>query len=275
MRKFVSVRQEVSALFEQYNIDLFDVDVLISEVLNVPLSKLFLLEKINENSYKRIMNYAQKRCGGVPITKLFKRAYFYGLEFYVNNNVLSPRQETELLVENALKIIKTGDKVLDLCTGSGAIAISLAKNCDAQIMASDISPKALYVAKRNAKKLSADIKFIKSNMFDKIDEQFDIIVSNPPYIASDDVNNLEREVKDYDPTIALDGGKDGLDFYKIIVSESPKRLKENGTLILEIGFNQYKDVEKLLKSNNFDTILMKDYSGNDRIVIAKLRKKEK
>lgn len=275
MKNLLDIRQEVNALFEKNNIDLFDTNVLISEVLNIPLSKLFLVESVDDKSYKKIINYAKKRCGGKPITKLFKRAYFYGLEFYVNSDVLSPRQETELLVEKALQEINSDSKVLDLCTGSGAIAISLAKNCDAKITASDISKKALKVAKKNAKNLGANVKFIQSNMFEKLKGKFDVIVSNPPYIASQDVNNLEREVKDYDPVLALEGGKDGLEFYRIITRESPRYLSKNGVLVLEIGFNQYKDIEKLLKLNNFDTILVKDYSGNDRIVIAKLNIKEK
>lgn len=274
MKNLVVVRQEVNSLFEKNGIDLFDTNVLISEVLNVPLSKLFLVENIDDKSYKKIINYAKKRCGGEPITKLFKKAYFYGLEFYVNTDVLSPRQETELLVEKALQEVNNDSKVLDLCTGSGAIAVSLAKNCDAEITASDISKKALKVAKKNAKNLGANIKFIQSNMFDNIKGKFDVIVSNPPYIASQDVNNLEREVKDYDPVLSLDGGVDGLEFYKIIARESPRFLSKNGVLMLEIGFKQYKDVEQLLKLNNFDTILVKDYSGNDRIVIAKQNKKE-
>ena len=274
MKKLLDVRQEVNALFEQNGVDLFDTNVLISEVLNVSLSKLFLVKSIDEKSYKKIINYAQKRCSGEPITKIFKKAYFYGLEFCVNNDVLSPRQETELLVENALKLIKDGSIVLDLCTGSGAIAISLAKKCNADIIASDISNKALKIATKNAQNNRVNVKFVQSNMFEKIKGKFDVIVSNPPYIATKDVNNLDREVKNYDPILALDGGVDGLDFYKIIVKESPKFLNKNGVLLLEIGFNQYRDVEKLLKLNNFDTILVKDYSNNDRVVIAKLNEKE-
>ena len=198
---------------------------------------------------------------------------FYGFDFYVDENVLIPQPDTEVLVLQTINIIKQYEnrniKVLDLCTGSGAIAISTAKafeNQAVQVYASDISDKALEVAKKNSKKNDVHINFINSNMFENIDEKFDIIVSNPPYIETETIKKLSKDVQQ-EPNIALDGGFDGLEFYKIIASEYEKYLNDNGTLLLEIGYNQKQSVTELFRNRNVECI--KDLAQNDRVIIVK------
>ncbi len=270
MIDFKNFRLSLKQKFKQNGLDSKEVDLIICEVLKVDFSRLILLEKISLHSYLKISGIVRQRLKNKPLTKIFHKAYFYGLDFYVNNDVLSPRQETEILVENALKFIKNDNlKVLDLCTGSGAIAISIAKNSNAKVFASDISPKALKVAKLNAKLNSADVKFIKSDLLDNIDEKFDIIISNPPYIETETIASLDKEVKCYDPILALDGGADGLRFYKKIIEKIDNYLLENGKILFEIGYNQQESVNLLLKQKGFDTICIKDYSGLPRVVIGK------
>lgn len=269
MKKIAFVKKYLCQQFKKADIDEFEVNVLLSEVLKVPFSKLVLLDEITNFQFFLVKHYAKKRVKGMPITKIFKRAYFYGLEFDITNDVLSPRQETELLVSEALKRIKTGDNVLDLCTGSGCIAVAIAKNSNANVWASDVSKKALKIAKKNAKKHNANVEFVQSNLFENINKKFDIIVSNPPYIETKTIDTLSVEVKKYDPILALDGGEDGLDFYKKIIESLPNYLNENGTILFEIGFNQAESVKKLLKQNSFEAICLKDYENKDRIIVGK------
>lgn len=199
-----------------------------------------------------------------------------GLKFYVDENVLIPQPDTEILVENTIQIVNELQKenkneinILDLCTGSGAIAISLCKNLQyVKIFASDISEKALDIAKKNANLNNAKICLIKSDLFDNINEKFDIIVSNPPYIETAEIEKLSDEVKN-EPNIALDGGIDGLDFYKKITKKAKKFLSENGLLIVEIGYNQRKSVEKMFIDNEFKNIqILKDLNKIDRVIIG-------
>ena len=200
-----------------------------------------------------------------------------GLHFYVDENVLIPQPDSENLVEEVIKIseiLKMGKeqlKVLDMCTGSGAIAVSLSKYIDkALIYASDISINALDVAKKNAKSNSLDITFIHSDLFNDIEisNQFDIIVSNPPYIETEVIKSLSKEVQE-EPIIALDGGKDGLDFYREIIKCAKEYLIKDGYLVLEIGYDQKDSVIKLLQDNDYKNIYSKkDLSGNDRVVVG-------
>lgn len=196
-----------------------------------------------------------------------------GLDFYVDKNVLIPQPDTEILVENVIqiakKIKKENIKILDLCTGSGAIGVSLGKNLqNAKIFASDISIPALEIAKRNSKSNNVQIEFIKSDLFASINDRFDIIVSNPPYIETSVIDGLSKEVKN-EPYIALDGGKDGLDFYRKIINEAQNYLTENGYLALEIGYNQREAVEKMLITKNFKNVYSKkDLSSLDRVVVG-------
>ena len=256
--------------FSQHNIEIVDVDFIISEILGVSRTELVLIDEINEEQEKEIMEKAKLRLNNVPVEKIFHKAYFYGYKFMVDENVLSPRPESELLVENALKYIKENDykSVLDVCTGSGCLAISVKKNAEVEVTATDISIKALSIAKQNAKSLDANINFIRSDMFEKIEGKFDLIISNPPYIDSEEVQTLEKEVKDNDPIIALDGGEFGLKFYNIIHENLRKHLNENGMLIMEIGEDQRELITTLFNDFNLVECVV-DYAGNDRVLIFK------
>ena len=215
----------------------------------------------------------------MPLQYITNNQEFMGLNFFVNENVLIPQPDTEIIVEETLKkckelLLQNGKiKILDLCTGSGAIAVSLSNflGDKAEVFASDISTKALDVAKNNNEKNNTNVRFIESNLFENIQEQkFNIIVSNPPYIRSNVINNLPKQVQN-EPHLALDGGEDGLKFYKKIIEQACGYI-ENGYLILEIGYDQKEDVENLLKENkNYSEIkTIQDLSGNDRCVVAKV-----
>ena len=249
-----------------------DLDYIFAEVLNKSRAEIRFVKTINIADYKKIQKIVEERASGKPLTKILGHTNFYGLEFIVTKDVLSPRMDTERLVEIVLNDIKPKQKVLDIGTGSGAIAITIAKNSQAKVTAVDISEDALKVAKENAKNNNVHINFVKSNLFDSFSRfaRFDIIVSNPPYIPSKVIDNLEDEVKKFDPLIALDGGADGLDFYKKIIDEAPKRLTRNGKIYFEVGINQSLDVKKLLQKNFKDIRIVKDYNKIDRVVCATL-----
>ena len=204
---------------------------------------------------------------GKPLNKIFGYEYFYGEKFFIDENVLAPRGDTECVVERALENIKMGDSVLDLCTGSGCIGITLAKNADISLTMSDYSDKALRVASKNLEYHKINAKLIKSNMFDALDEKYDLIVSNPPYIETDVVRTLDVGVWEFDPLMALDGGEDGLDFYRMIRKEFENYLKPNGVLVLEIGYNQAKPICELF--SGFKVEIYKDYGGHDRVAVIK------
>lgn len=215
---------------------------------------------------------------GMPIQYIINKQEFMKLEFYVDENVLIPQPDTEILVEEVIEIIngnKKEVKVLDICTGSGCIGTSIAKYTqNTNITMSDISTKALNIAEKNCKKNIEDtskVEFVKSDMFKDIKGKYDIIVSNPPYIESEEIEKLEKQVQN-EPRLSLDGGKDGLEFYKILASEAHKYLKENGYLCMEIGYNQKGQVIQLLKENkNYKEIYSKkDFGQNDRIIVAKV-----
>ena len=212
---------------------------------------------------------------GMPIQYITNKQEFMKLDFYVDENVLIPQPDTEILVEKAIEEAKKIENVeiLDMCTGSGCIGISIAKNIEnAKVTLVDISKYAIEIAKKNAlrNKVESQLTFIQSNMFEKVEKNFDIIVSNPPYIKTDVIPKLDKQVQN-DPHIALDGGKDGLKFYKIIIEEAQKYLKENGKLILEIGYDQKEELENLIKqSGQYKKIeVIKDLSQNDRVIIVK------
>ena len=214
----------------------------------------------------------EKILNGTPIQYIINNQNFMGIEFYVDENVLIPQPDTEVLVEEVIRISNNENKkkILDLCTGSGAIAISLKNTIEnIDVVASDISKNALDVAKRNAKKCNVNIEFIQSNLFEKIEDKFDIITSNPPYIKTEVIKTLDKEVQN-EPVIALDGGKDGLEFYRKIIKQAKKYLYDNGCLALEIGFDQKEEVVKIFQNEGYKQIYSKkDFGNNDRIVIGK------
>ena len=197
------------------------------------------------------------------------------MDFYVDENVLIPRPDTEILVEEVIKIASRMNKpkILDLCTGSGAIAISIAKNVpDAEVYGIDISSKAIEVAKKNGKQLGVKVKFIKSNLFDKLEKnKFDIIVSNPPYIKKDIMKSLSEEVRK-EPELALDGGIDGLDFYRKITKQAIDYLKFGSYLCYEIGYDQKEEVIDIIneQGNYSKPYCKKDLGGNDRVIVTQV-----
>lgn len=251
--------------------------ILLANILNVKKEYLLIHseEEIKQEDKIKYENCIKELIKGKPLQYITNKQEFMGLDFYVDENVLIPQPDTEILVEKAIEIAETTqkNKILDMCTGSGCIAISLAKKINnAQITAVDISNSALNVANKNAinNNVENKIKFINSNMFNNIEEKFDIIVSNPPYIETETINKLGIEVQN-EPHLALDGGIDGLKFYKIIANNAFKYLNENGYLLLEIGYNQQNSVTQLLqdigKYKNIETV--KDLGGNYRVVIAR------
>ena len=250
-----------------------DILLLIYEIFDFDFSKwtMYKYDEIKDISkLDKLNEYVKKRLGHMPIQYILNKAYFCGLPFYVNENVLIPRFDTEVLVEEVLKISKKdkSKRILDMCTGSGAIAIALKKlGGFERVDALDISDKALEVAKRNANELDSDINFLKSDMFSSLtcENKYDIIVSNPPYIQSDVVDTLESEVKDFEPRLALDGDVDGMKFYKIIAKNYENYLADNGVLALEIGYDEADDIRALFEGKN--VVIKKDLANLDRVAI--------
>ncbi len=268
--KISEFKKNLRAEFSQLNIDEVDADFLIAHVLKVKHTELNLIDEISDEDVSAVLSLAEKRKTGMPVDKILGYKYFYGIKFEVNENVLSPRQESELIVEKALKYInENGYKtVLDLSTGSGCLAISIKRNADVEVTATDVSQKAITVAKNNAYKNNAIINFIRTNMFENIEDKFDLIVSNPPYIPADEIEDLPEEVRLYDPVIALDGGDMGLKYYNIIHDNAKKHLNDNGMLILEIGENQAELIGSLF--NDFNLVeIVKDYNGVNRVMVFK------
>lgn len=259
------------------NLDSIDAKVLLKFILKK--DNTYIIANANKEMSRDEENELQESIkkikDGFPLQYITHNQEFMGINFEVNQNVLIPQPDTEILVENTIGLVlgnkslenqedsKKTMQILDLCTGSGAIAISLKKYLpDVKIFASDISEKALEVARKNAKNNNVEIEFIKSDMFENIHEKFDIIVSNPPYIKSEEIEKLSKEVQN-EPKLALDGGKDGLKFYKIISKEIKNYLKENGTLLMEIGYDEANEVMKLFENST----CIKDYANNDRVIV--------
>lgn len=271
------LKQNIKAL-ENVNIEdaKIKAQILLSFVLNK--QKQYLTINKNEIIDEEILNKYQqgieKLRQNIPLQYITNVQEFMGLNFYVDENVLIPRYDTEVLVNEVVKRKQNNQilKILDMCTGSGAIAISLQKLLNnSTVYAVDISSRALEIARKNSETNKTKVNFIQSNMFENIqDKDFDIIVSNPPYIATNAIQGLNEDVKK-EPIIALNGGADGLEFYRILANESHKYLKNNGMLIMEIGFNQKESVEKILFDvGKYEEIhCIKDFNQNDRVILCK------
>ena len=251
----------------------YDIKTILRDTFDIDYNK-FVMDMDNEFETDKSLEYEfisriEKRKKYIPLQYIINKQNFYGLDLYVNESVLIPRYDTENIVDCIVKDFE-GSKdisVLDLCTGSGCIAISLKKNGFEKVFALDISDKALEVAKHNAYIHNADITFIKSDLYKELpnDIRFDLIVSNPPYIRTGEIEKLDDEVKDFEPKLALDGGKDGLDFYKKILNLSKDFINKNGSLYFEIGYDQAKNVIDLAKKEGYYNIkIIKDLSGKDR-----------
>ena len=273
--KYIEVFDKYVKLLEEKNFKdaKSDILLLIYEIFDFDFSKwtMYKYDEIEDISkLDKLNEYVEKRLGHMPIQYILNKAYFCGLPLYVNENVLIPRFDTEVLVEEVLALSKKdkSKRILDMCTGSGAIAIALKKlgGFD-RVDALDISDNALEVAKRNAKELDLDINFLKSDMFSSLTSEikYDIIVSNPPYIQSDVVDTLENEVKDFEPRLALDGDADGMKFYKIIAENYEQYLANNGVLALEIGYDEADDIRALFEGKN--VVIKKDLANLDRVAI--------
>ena len=230
------------------------------------------VKKEDEKEYRQAIEKIKK---GMPLQYITNKQEFMKLEFYVDENVLIPQPDTEILVEEVIKIIKkeNKEKILDMCTGSGCIGVSLAyyiKNT--KITMGDISRNAIEIAKKNAviNNVIERTKFVETDLFKNVNEKFDIIVSNPPYIETRVIKTLSKQVKN-EPIIALDGGEDGLVFYRKLIDESPQFLNDNGYLCMEIGYNQKEKVIELVKKVGVFSKIesIKDLLGNDRVIICK------
>ena len=274
-----------------------DCKILYCYMMDIPFSKIILeyQEVLQDRLCDKYFELIDRRSKGEPVQYIMGSQEFMGLEFIVNENVLIPRQDTETLVEDALEIINTGTlrgedmdvkrkewDILDLCTGSGAIGVSLARIANkVTVTCSDISEGAIKVAKENAQKhgVAKSVKFEQGDLFKPFSkhfrkQKFDMIISNPPYIKSSIIPTLQKEVCEHEPLSALDGGESGLDFYERIVSGVGSHLRKSGVLLLEIGHDQGEAVSGLLSRNGeFTSIrVLKDLANRDRIVFAKKSK---
>ena len=258
-----------------------DAELFIMKAANMTKTSVLINgdKELTESEEKLFNSMVQKRKKGIPTQYILGKCEFMGYEFFVDENVLIPRADTEVLVETVLKTAQKENfqNVIDMCTGSGCIAVSLALNGIKSVTACDISFGALSTAKKNAEYNNASdkIQFIQGNLFENVDksQKYNAIVSNPPYIPTEDISNLMREVRDNEPLTALDGGKDGLDFYRRITNDSLEYLADGGYLFFEIGYNQGEDLKKIMTDLGFDGIkIVKDYAGLDRVVFGYKRR---
>ena len=262
---------KVNDLLGKANVDKSDGEWIVSVLTKIPRSELEKNTSLCQPSVvEKALDYANERASGKPLWYIVGDTEFYGYTIKVDNRVLIPRPETEELCEYAISQLSEGDRVLDLCTGSGAIAITLAKKTKAEVYASDISLEALALATENATLNQANVTFIESDLFSQIEGQFNVIISNPPYIPTADIEELEVSVKDYEPRLALDGGADGLDYYRKIASLAKEYLVGGGYLFMEFGINQATDVKEILMQEGYSEIeVKKDLCGKERMIKAR------
>lgn len=259
--------KETADTFEKNGVDVSDAEWIYAITLNKKRSELYADNSLIALAQaKKINALINQRLSGRPLWYVVGDTEFYGLKFFVDERVLIPRPETEILVENALKRAKKGSRVLDMCTGSGCIAVTLkVKNPTLDVVAADIAFDALCVAKRNAEYNAAEISFVQSDLFADVTGKFDLITCNPPYVATGEISELQSEVKNYEPTLALDGGNDGLDFYRRIARDLPKYMNDGASVILECGENQANEIIKEF-SDDFNAVIIKDYSNIERFI---------
>lgn len=252
-----------------------DARLLLEEICGTDRNTLLVHgdRNVTEEELAQYKEMLEKRSAHIPLQQIIGRQSFMGLEFYVDENVLIPRQDTELLVEEALQELHDGMRILDMCTGSGCILLSLLKySNDCEGIGADISEEALKVAERNRVQLGLkNAAFIRSDLFEAVEGKFDLLVSNPPYICSDVIDTLMPEVREHEPRQALDGSADGLHFYRRILAECRTYLKPGGILLFEIGYDQGEAVKRLMEENGFlEVEVKKDYGGLDRVVLGTL-----
>lgn len=260
--------EETKKRFASAGIDESDAEWIYSLSLGVKRSELKDKVKVKPSEAKKIEELVQKRLTGRPLWYIIGDTDFYGLKIKVDERVLIPRPETELLAEAVIKSVEQGNKVLDLCTGSGCIAIAVAKFCadkNVSVTASDVSDAAIMLAKENAAENGVKINFVVGDLFRNVRGRFNIIVCNPPYIKSGEIPFIQREVREFEPRVALDGGDDGLEFYRRIAAEAKSYLAKDGILIMECGEGQTQDVLQMFKKREYAMVL-KDLSGADRFV---------
>ena len=259
---------DTKSKFEKAGIDASDAEWIYSIVLDVKRDALKNERVVLSSESKKIHRIVEERLTGRPLWYIIGDTEFNGCRIKVDERALIPRPETELLADYAIKSIEDGDKVLDLCTGSGCIAISIAKNCaqkGVSVTAADLSDAALMLAKENAKLNGVNVDFVRSDLFTSVRGRFNVIVCNPPYVKSGDIPNLQREVKEFEPKIALDGGDDGLEFYRRIAKSVRSYLAKDGILLLEYGEGQADEILKLFERRDY-AMVMKDLSGTDRFI---------
>lgn len=260
--------KDTKSRFKKAGIDESDAEWIYSIVLGVKRSELSRDRVVKPSENKRIEEIVQKRLTGRPLWYIIGDTEFYGLKIKVDERALIPRPETELLAEAAVKSVEKGDKVLDMCTGSGCIAIAIAKMCadkGVTVTASDVSDAAIMLARENAEANKVKINFVVGDMFNNIRGKFNVIVCNPPYIKSGEIPFIQREVREFEPKVALDGGEDGLEFYRRLADEARPHIVRGGMLIMECGEGQTEAVLGLFKKRDY-AMVIKDLSGVDRFV---------
>lgn len=257
----------------KYTNPFFEVRLILSRLLDKDISYLIAHDKdiLDEKIIDEYFSILEKRKNGVPLQYIFGETEFFGNKFFIDENVLIPRDDTEISVEALIDIFENNSirSSLEIGAGSGIVSITMAmRYSDVNFTAVDISDYAIRNTKKNIERFNLEnIKVLKSNLYENIEESYDIIYSNPPYIKSKDIEELQAEVKDYEPMLALDGGVDGLFFYREIINGLDKYLNKNGYVVFEIGYDQADDLRELLK--NYDVEVLKDLSNKDRVVIAK------
>ncbi len=251
-----------------------DARILIDYLCHVSMNDILVHgeRQINDALSRVFLEYIDMRCTHIPLQHLTGEQEFMGLNFRVSPDVLVPRQDTEILVEEVMRDMFDGSRILDMCTGSGCILISLLHySNDCEGVGVDISEKALLVAKENADRIGVKADFVQSDLFENVSGKFDIIVSNPPYIRTADLGNLMDEVRLHEPAAALDGGEDGLFFYRKIISAAHEYLRKEGRLYFEIGCDESKEVMELMKESGFaDVRMVRDYASLPRVITGRV-----